>query len=152
MSRLSGVSSEALSPYIRQESRGYQLDLYVKGMKCGHCAYKIEKALQRLGLSYFQFHLGSANLSVISATHELLPKVLRKISELGFEPIPIKNSNEKTVEIKEFKRSLKGLAVAGVCAGNIMLFSVAIYLGAPPEFQAFFHKLSFFPKSSGYFL
>ncbi|MCB0379207.1 MAG: heavy metal translocating P-type ATPase [Bdellovibrionales bacterium] len=137
------LSVEALRPFTKVVDEKLQLDLFLKGVRCGHCVHKIEKALNsEENLSRYQFQEDGHNLQISAPRVEDLAKIISLISQLGFEAIPIQEGEDHKQKILEFKKALKQLAVAGVCAGNIMLFSTAIYLGAPENFRQFFNGLS----------
>lgn len=137
-------SSDALQPFLRSTGQDYRVDLYIKGVRCGHCVHKIESEINlHKDIKNYQFESGGQRLSLWSQEQDSLTNMIRSIHSLGFETVPLSEESSFQEEEKEFKSSLKKLAVAGVCAGNIMLFSVAIYLGADDAFVSFFNKLSF---------
>lgn len=144
MSQATALSTNALRPFVVDKLNQWKLQLYVKGVRCGHCVYKIEKALdQEPGVLGYQIESGGHNLSISVDQIDRFPKIISCLDGLGFEAIPMRQDDFSIREDAEVKRSLKQLAVAGVCSGNIMLFSAAIYLGAPVSFQNFFNMLSF---------
>jgi len=123
-----------------------QIRFYVEGISCGKCIRKIEDlALNSPGIHSLRVELGT-NLAVAEIDSEKIKysELAEKIQQLGFNPIPLspENSAEKLVK-SEDRRDLIRLAVAGACAGNIMMFSFANYLGAPAEFAEAFSWLSF---------
>lgn len=143
MSSATSFSNESIGPFLLKTDLHWKLDLFIKGVHCGHCVYKIENQINKKAkMAHYKFEAGGERLSLWSADPHFFPETVELINSLGFQAIPL--SPELKVDNREsqFKSEIKRLAVAGVSAGNIMLFSVAIYLGADPAFTTFFHKLS----------
>jgi P-type Cu+ transporter len=138
-------TSESLQPFLQSSSKDLRLDLFIRGVRCGHCVYKIEKALnEKASLDHYHFESGGEKLTLWSSDPQSLSEVIELINGLGFQAVPLSPDQSLHNKKSHYKLELKRLAVSAVCAGNIMLFSVAVYLGADPEFSGFFHKLSFF--------
>lgn len=125
---------------------GNSIRFYIAGIRCGKCVRKLEDLTYNLpGLVELRVEMGK-NLALA----EVDPKVLsfsqlaEKISELGFTPIPISSSeNEEEIQRREDRSDVIRLAVAGACAGNIMTFSFAIYLGETGRLFPLFSWLCF---------
>lgn len=136
-------SEELIRPYLFATPEGQRLELYIKGVHCGHCVYKIEKSLKpNTDILHYRFESGGHRLTLWGAPQIHFSQILQAIRDLGFEVIPLTETEDGNQRDLETKQNLKRLAVAAVAAGNIMLFSVAIYLGADGEFRSFFHRLS----------
>jgi Cu+-exporting ATPase len=143
MNQAAVIPVEPLYPCVAESPRRFRLDLYLKGIKCSHCVYKITQSLENQSqLDQFQFHGRGERLSLWVEKQEDLKSIINSIHALGFETLPLTQLEDEEQKRREFKSEIKKLAVAGVCAGNIMLFSTAIYFGATPDFTSFFHKLS----------
>ncbi len=142
---MSNLAAESLQPFVHKSEGLLRFDLYVKGVKCGHCVHKISKDIEGLSnLSQFEFEAGGHRLSLWSDHPEVFSETMSRIGALGFEAVPMSDFEDQQQARQAYKSDLKKMAVAAVCAGNIMLFSTAVYLGAEAEFVRFFHKLSFF--------
>lgn len=138
------LSIHALSPFVRSKVDLYQLDVHLKGIHCSHCVYKIQKTLdENSEISKYQMSAGGSKLSLYAKEISSFSQAIHSIGEQGFEAIPVLATEILEKEELQFKSAIKRLAVAGVCAGNIMLFSAANYLGAPDLFKDFFNFLSF---------
>ena len=136
MVQTQALSLNALVPFVKNKVDQYQLDLYLKGIHCNHCVYKIQKALdESSSVSDYRMSAGGSQVSLFSKDLENFPKVIELIGNQGFEAVPVVATEIVEKEENDFKQSIKQLAVAGVCAGNIMLFSAANYLGAPENFK-----------------
>lgn len=138
------LSSESIEPFLKLHSGQFSLDLFIKGVRCEHCVYKISQEIEKnISIENYEFTSKGHRLKLWSHSRCALSEILCAIQSLGFEAVPVSDPLDVELEKRFFKKSLKQLAVAGVCAGNIMLFSTAVYLGADSEFTGFFHRLSF---------
>lgn len=134
---------------------------YVPGIHCSSCLwllehlYRLEPGVQLTRVDFLkkQVHLvyDPASLS--------LRQVAELLTSLGYEPLislsdVVKQGNKPT-----YRPLLYRLAVAGFCAGNIMLFSFPEYLGLDdPSFRHLFGIINLilatpvvFYSGSGYF-
>ncbi len=137
------LDHELLGPYLQSSEQGIFMDLYIKGVHCGHCVHKIEREInQETDLLNYRFQANGQRLTLWARNQNVFASSMSRIHQLGFEAIPLSENNKLDFSEEDHRSALKKLAVAGVCAGNIMLFSVAIYLGAEVEFVNFFNKLS----------
>ena len=132
--------------FQRKFSPGNRIRFYIEGISCGKCVRKIEDlALQVDGLKSIRVDMGD-HVAQVEIDREKLEfsRVAEEIKNLGFNPIPLEleNTAEK-LRHSEDRRALIRLGVAGACAGNIMTFSFATYLGAPKELAGVFSWLSF---------
>jgi Cu2+-exporting ATPase/Cu+-exporting ATPase len=123
-----------------------QIRFFVGGIQCSKCVRKLEDlSLTIPGLKSLRVEFGKS-----LATAEIDSKILsfselaNKISALGFKPVPVPpDFNEEDAERRENRSELIRLGIAAACAGNIMTFSFATYLGAPTSFQSLFFWLGF---------
>ena len=144
MNSVATFTDDSLSPYISKESGALTISLFIKGMKCSHCVHKISKMLNKsTGVLDYHIDLATQNLEIKSQVIRTFVGLIDQINQLGFDAIPLAVSNESQVRREAVRQDLKRMAVAGVCAGNSMLFATAVYLGADASFKTFFHWLSF---------
>lgn len=125
---------------------GSSIRFYVSGIRCGKCVRKLEDLpLSLAGLKELRVEMGK-NLAHADTDPSILSfsGLAEKISELGFEPIPLSGElSEEDAQKIEDRNELIRLGVAGACAGNIMTFSFATYLGDTGSFHSLFSWLSF---------
>ncbi|MFN3455824.1 MAG: heavy metal translocating P-type ATPase, partial [Pseudobdellovibrio sp.] len=77
----------------------------------------------RLNMSTSELHLRVNREAKLST-------ILDLITEMGYTPHPIKiGSDHEDALKKETRQDLKRIAVAGACAGNIMIYAISIYAG-----------------------
>lgn len=127
-------------------ANGDRMRFYVEGLSCGKCVRSIENLAVTLpGVRQIRVDLAT-NMAHAEVDPERLAysELATQISLLGFNPIPLapESSAEKLIQ-SEDRRELIRLGVAGACAGNIMTFSFANYLGAAGEFATAFAWMSF---------
>lgn len=140
------LDSEAFSSIYTTPENSEEMRFYVSGIRCGKCIRKLEDLPQSLnGLKQLRVEMGN-NIAVaqIDKNHISFSQVAEKICELGFVPmaIPTAQDEEKIIR-NEDRTELIRLGVAAACAGNIMTFSFANYLGDTGVFKEIFYWLSF---------
>ena len=120
------------------------MKFFIDGVKCSKCVAKIEN----LKSHNSQLETLEVDLAHQTATIELKEKsssfatVAEELDTLGYKVIPLK-PQEDAAEI--WKRISTGqltrLALAGYCAGNIMMFAFAIYFGLQGQMKTVFEWL-----------
>lgn len=132
--------------FVRKYTANNRIRFYVEGVSCGKCVRKIEDLAVKVdGLKRIRVDL-ARGLTEAEIESETLSygDLAREIQKLGFNPIPIApETSADELRKSEDRSELIRLAVAAACAGNIMTFSFANYLGAPPEFAVLFSWVSF---------
>jgi len=134
---------------------------YVPGIHCSSCLwllehlYRIDPGVQQARVDFLkkQVHL------VFDPAQLSLRQVAELLTSLGYEPLISLNDVVKQSQKPGYRSLLYKLAVAGFCAGNIMLFSFPEYLGLDdPAFKHLFGILNLllatpvvFYSGSGYF-
>jgi Cu2+-exporting ATPase len=119
-----------ISEFIRKNTDGsWRTELMIQGLQCGACVWLIENVLYK-------------NPQVIRArinlTRKILTidyqgqisdgnKIISPLNEIGYKFLPFDQAIIVQEEKKYNDSLLKALAVAGFGAGNIMLFSFALW-------------------------
>ncbi len=133
---------------------------FVPAIHCSSCLwllehlYRLEPGVQQTRVDFLkkQVHL------VFDPARLSLRQVAELLTSLGYEPLISLNDTTKK-PVTTYRPLLYRLAVAGFCAGNIMLFSFPEYLGLnDPAFVRLFGILNLllatpvvFYSGSGYF-
>lgn len=123
-----------------------KISFYVEGIRCAKCVRKLENlSLELSGLKSLRVEMGNnlahAEIDPVTLTFSMLAV---RIEGLGYRPIPISiEGDSKVAERLEDRRHLIRLGVAAACAGNIMTFSFALYLGDTAELTSLLSWLSF---------
>lgn len=122
---------------------------YVEGMQCSSCVHLIEKIPDYYPLcKEVRVNFGTSVVQVYLKEKAQLSLVALMIEELGYQAqiMSIDDVNgglSKNKIIESNRQDLKKIAVAGVCAGNIMIFSIGIYAGVNGALLDFFRWASF---------
>ena len=133
------------SKYALGEKKN-RIRFYVEGIQCSKCVRKLEDLPFSVnGLKRLRVEMGK-NLAHAEIDTDVLSfaALAAKISEMGFRPIPVSaEMTDESLMWREDRAELIRLGVAAACAGNIMTFSFANYLGAAEGFSQVFSWLSF---------
>jgi P-type Cu2+ transporter len=128
------LASRALGNGLRQS------DLSVPGVHCAACIQTIETALAKLpGVNSARVNLSTKRVSVRWRDGSL-PPIVATLASLGYAAHlfdeDAKGRNGTLAEL------IRGLAVSGFAAGNIMLLSVSVWAGAEGATRDLFHWVS----------
>ena len=117
-----------------------QVELSVPAVHCGACIHAVEHALTGLdGVEAARVNLSTRRVSV-RWRGEAVPPLVATLARLGYPP----NLAEDLEGAGDRTRSqlLRGVAVSGFAAGNIMLLSVSVWSGADGATRDLFHWVS----------
>ncbi len=144
-----GYHDRDLSSFVTDVGDGIvHMDLAVEGVRCAGCMAKIEKGLAGLpGITRARLNFTSKRLAVEWSDGAIAPDtVVGTLRDLGYRAHPFDPGAAKSAEAAEARRLLKGMAVAGFAAMNIMLLSVSVWSGnitdITPETRDLFHWIS----------
>ena len=128
------LASRVLAPGLRQN------ELSVPGAHCGACVARIERLLGGLpGVERARVNLSTRRVTV-AWRGDAPPPFVAALSEAGYEAhLHDFGADDKDGVLGELVRAL---AVAGFAAGNIMMFSVAVWSGTDDRTRDAFHWLS----------
>ncbi len=106
--------------------------LILEGITCAACIWLNERHVSSLP--------GVIDFSVNYATHRArvkwdqsrihLSDILRAVAAIGYVAHPFDASRQQEIADRERRAALRRLAVAGIGAMQVMMFAVALYLGA----------------------
>lgn len=119
--------------------------LYVEGMHCSSCIHLIEKLPHYdKSITAARVDFGQSKLFLKVNENFSLSRAVQLLSAMGYKSYFLKPSDENDLNLqKENKALLKKIAVAGACAGNIMLFVIPVYSGLDGNWRTIFNGLSF---------
>lgn len=130
--------------YLQINGQHRTIKFYVEGMHCMACLWLLEK-LPQLDEKILEARVNFFNKSLtvtINKDAKFL-EVLKLVSQMGYLLHPVKNEFELSAKRKkEERKQLYRVAVAGACAGNIMLFAISLYAGADAEWGRILEWLS----------
>ncbi len=106
-------------------------DLVVEGIHCAACVWLLEKTPRLVpGTVSVRASLGGRTLRMVwDPAQTKLSAIARMLDTLGYPPSPARAGEAKRARGREERRQLAALGAAGCIAGNVMMLSVALYLG-----------------------
>ncbi len=121
----------------------FQIDLMIQGLHCGACVWLIENLLKK------QDNVIDARINLSQKTlrikwlknKEIGNDLIKLISQIGYKLLPADQEVLNKIEAKFDNKIFKSLAVAGFGAGNIMLFSFALWFDTNLEISGSTRKL-----------
>ncbi len=137
------------APFVTRTPEGARrLELSVPEIHCASCIRAVEGALQRLeGVETARVNLGTRKVAVTWRDARLKAEtIVDTLDHAGFLAIPFDVRANEAADGVEGRFLVRCLAIAGFAAGNVMLFSVAIWSGLGGEMgyntRLLFHILS----------
>ncbi|MBL8963856.1 MAG: heavy metal translocating P-type ATPase [Phycisphaeraceae bacterium] len=106
-------------------------DLVLEGIDCSACVWLLERlpSMSR-GVVESRLDFRRSTLRVTwDPAAAALSSIAALLGSLGHRPHPARDTQARRVRTLEDRRAMVRLAVAGACAGNAMLFGVALYAG-----------------------
>ena len=108
------------------------LRLAVEGMHCAACAFKIEKCLNAHAGVNARVNVTERRLTLVwEGDKKRANDMLREAAKLGFRFSPLRDA-EAAAE-RQTRDILRCMAAAGFAAGNIMVFSLALWFSSRAE-------------------
>ncbi len=137
-----------LDSLSRAEPGGRGVTLAVDGLTCAACSWLISRSLLQLqGVTHAAVNTATGRAHVVwQQDRARLSEILRMIAHLGYRPhIVTMETSDARIE-DERRALLKRLAVAGLGMMQVMMFAVALYVGAAqgmePEIRAYLRIVS----------
>lgn len=153
--KVSGSSFEAFEneafsrAYCRDEADGTRsVELYLEGVHCAACVWLVEKLPEIVpGVVRCRLDMGRSLASVEWDPGRVgLSSAARVLDSLGYTPHPARSARAREARRRADRKSLVRIAVAGACAGNVMLIYIALYgggfTGIEPVFKRLFEWVS----------
>jgi Cu2+-exporting ATPase/Cu+-exporting ATPase len=130
---------------IRTQSQNDRFRFYINGIQCASCVHLLEKIPDfNKKVVRAETFFGSSELLIECKPELPLSELFCLIEELGYTAQLLKENDTTQDNWKKDSRQwLKEIAVAGACAGNIMMFAIPIYSGVEPPYRQIFLWLSF---------
>ena len=117
-----------------------RIELSVPAIHCGACIHTVEQGLSRLdGVMNARVNLSTRRVSIRFRENNP-PPLAETLVRLGYPPHLFDES--ETSNDRTMSELLRGLAVSGFAAGNIMLLSVSVWSGADGATRDMFHWIS----------
>lgn len=121
-----------------------RLHFFVEGLECSSCVHLLEKLPEYDPLiRSARVNFGDSELFVEAVADAQPGRIAALVESLGYHPRFLRpRESAEILQDEQDRDFLRRLAVAGACAGNIMLLSVGVYGGAPAPWAQFLHALS----------
>ena len=112
--------------------------LMVQGMYCAACADTVECALQDLpGVESAQVHAATRRLTVRwDPALTRISSLAQVVGDTGYRLLPMQQALSISERLRETRRALWRLFVAGFCAMQVMMYALPAYVTAPGEIPA----------------
>lgn len=118
--------------YIRPLAGGLlRTELLLENVHCSACVWLLERlpaVLPGVAEARLDFRRSAITIAWEPASVPL-SAVARMLDSLGYAPHPARNGAARDLRRQTDRRMLIRLAVAGACAGNVMLLALALYAG-----------------------
>ena len=107
------------------------IELFLEGVHCPACVWLLER-MPKLVEGIYKVRV---DLTKSTAEVQFFPKriklsqVASKLTTFGYRPHPYRGANHAVLRRSAERRLLSAMAVAGACAGNVMLMSICLYTG-----------------------
>ena len=131
--------------YVEIKSSTKSFSFYVEGIHCSACLWLLEKIDVLVhGVQSSHLDMSTSVLKIYFSQEAKLSNIAKKLEQIGYRPHPVLSGGDvERLNIKENKEDLMRIGIAFACTGNIMLYSISVYLGAPENFSRYFNLFSF---------
>jgi Cu2+-exporting ATPase/Cu+-exporting ATPase len=121
-----------------------KIRFFVEGIRCSRCISKLESIqISNLELDFLEVDLANQTaVAGLKSEKGSFAHLADQILELGFTPNPVLSGHDGVEKFKhEIRKDMIRLAVAGFCAGNIMMLALAVYFGVDGGLKSYFEVL-----------
>ena len=122
-----------------------EMTFYVEGLHCSSCVHLLERLNDVCSdVVETRVNFGASTLWVRKTSSGLWALIATTLRDLGYIPTPLNpNEDPRNAQIDDNRKSLRRIAVAGACAGNMMLFVIPVYAGLGGMLAQIFNGISF---------
>ncbi len=135
--------------YVKSSPAGVaHVELFLSGVHCAACTWLLERLPRVLpGVLAATLDFRRAMIRVTWREDQVsLAQIGRALDSLGYPPHPARDARSRDIRRADDRKALVRIAVAGACAGNAMLFALALYAGLfsamEPAHREFFRWMS----------
>jgi Cu2+-exporting ATPase len=117
---------------IEQGGQIRQASLILEGITCAACIWLNERHLRQLaGVHEVQVNYANHRARVTWDDEVVkLSRIIKEIQLLGYNAHPYSAERQAELRKQQRARDLRRIAVAGLCAAQVMMIAVALYAGA----------------------
>lgn len=132
------------SLYVRRLAGGRaSVELFLEGIHCAACVWLVER-LPAIVPGVVEARLDPRR-ALVRVTWDVasvpLSTIARTLDSLGYIPHPAREGGARDARRLDDRRMFIRLAVAGACAGNVMLLALALYAGVFDSMEAEYRHL-----------
>ncbi len=123
---------ELQKDFVKQEAGSLrQASLILEGIVCAACVWLNERHVMALpGVSEFRINYSSRRATVKWDDDKIhLSDILKAITTIGYVAHPFDAGRQEKLHKSERSRAMRGLAVSGLGAMQVMMLAVAMYAG-----------------------
>lgn len=144
-SNLAYLDQPNFKSIYQHPTTAFDYQLYIEGIHCSSCVHLLEKISDYLPeIEFARVDYGQSRMFIKAKENLSLAQVVECLTRMGYRAHFIKSSDQLlSIQAQENKIFLKKLAVAGACAGNIMLFVIPVYSGLTGNWEILFNWMSF---------
>ncbi len=125
------------------ESGRREFELDVPDMRCANCAGRIETALARVpSVDRVRVNAVRHHISLeFDPNRATLSDIMGAVSAAGYTPVVTPRADDDPALKAEHRTQIKRLGVAGIGMMQVMMFSIALYVGPGTDMNAFYESL-----------
>ncbi len=119
-----------------------EVELLLEGMHCAACVWLIER-LPRVadGVVESRANIRRRTVCVRYKPEQIkLSLIAQRLDRLGYAAHPARGGEAREIRLREDRKFLIRVAVAGALAGNVMLLAIALYEGAHSGMSPFWQS------------
>lgn len=109
-----------------------ETEFLLEGVHCAACVWLLER-LPRVAPGVIESRVGiRSRVATVRYRPSQIstPEVARQLDRLGYAPHPARGRSARAARARTDRAYLIRVAVAGACAGNVMLVAIALHAGA----------------------
>jgi heavy metal translocating P-type ATPase len=121
------------------------MKFYIEGVHCIACLWLVEKLPEFMnGVLNSKLDFGKSIATITLEKNASFAIVAKELEMLGYRPHPLKvDESHEAYQNKENRKDLIRIGIAGFSAGNVMIYTFAIYAGAKGENALLFNWWAF---------
>jgi heavy metal translocating P-type ATPase len=127
----SPVKSSTTSFDFLDKETSDSITFFLEGVHCVACLWLIEHLGTLVeGVDSIQLNIGTSQAIITKQPTGKFSKIAACLDQLGYHPHFLTKGSVEDLQKKERRQSLLRIGLSAALAGNIMLFSVALYVGS----------------------
>lgn len=130
--------------FATYENGLWNMSLFLEGIHCTACIWLLEKLPEIVDeIQFVQIEISKSKVNIKVKDLNHFYTTAKAIHQMGYRPHPIQDDDSSQFEIKENRKSLLRIGVAGFSTGNIMLLAISAYAGIVGYDKLLFGWISF---------